>query len=82
MVRPPHSLLRQHTTISRPRVRELEDFGSALRIVVCGVGLRSELSKIIRSLIEKKKLAALESFKEKSAAAPAAEPEATAASSA
>ena len=46
--------------------------------------LFAQLSKIIRSLIEKKKLAALESFKEKSAAAPAAaaEPEATAASSA
>ena len=44
--------------------------------------LFAQLSKIIRSLIEKKKLAALESFEEKSAAAPAAEPEATAASSA
>ena len=43
--------------------------------------LFAQLSKIIRSLIEKKKLAALESFKAKAAAAPAAEP-ATAASSA
>ena len=43
--------------------------------------LFAQLSKIIRSLIEKKKLAALESFKAKDAEAPAAAP-ATAASSA
>ena len=70
------------------RVRELEDFGSlfvasdfaqAIRQLPTPSGLRF-LS--LRSLIEKKKLAALESFKEKSAGAPAAEPEATAASSA